>query len=87
MTREDVYKAIDTERDYQDRMTADPNRPDMIEDLNIAGILLAMERCLHQTREDWYYDSVPYQDTMEFVRKIAGLAVKAGEQYGMPSRD
>lgn len=87
MIRADVYAAIDGERDYQDRMTANPNRPDMIEDLNIAGMLLAMERCLQQAREDWYYDSTPYQDTMEMIRKVAGLAVKAGEQYGMPPRE
>lgn len=87
MTREDVYKAIDTERDYQDAQSARDDRPDMVDDLPFPGILLAMEHCLNTARATWYYDAAPYQDTMNLVRKVAGLAVKAGEKYGMPNRD
>jgi hypothetical protein len=82
----EVLEAIQTERDYQDRETAKPDRPDMI-DMGIADILLAMQINLDKACEVWYYDSEPYQDTMEFVRKITALGVKAGETYGMPHRE
>lgn len=84
--RNHVYSAIDSERDYQDRMSANPDRPDMVEDLPLSGILLAMEHCLNSARASWYYDNEPYHATMHFIRKIAGLSVKAGETYGMPKR-
>lgn len=86
MTRADVYTAIDTERAYQDAMTERSDRPDMVANMPLSSILLAMERLLHDARNKWYSDSEPYSETMHLVRKVAGLAVKAGEKYGMPNR-
>lgn len=86
VARMDVYSAIETERDYQDAMTARGDRPDMATHMPLSSILLAMERILHDARSQWYSDAQPYEQTMHSVRKIAGLAVKAGEQYGMPVR-
>lgn len=86
MNRKDVYKALDSERDYQDAMTASEDRPDMVENLSLGDKLLAMQHCLDQARTTWYYGLNNHQDTMEFVRKIGGLAVKAGEEHEMPQR-
>lgn len=86
MTRAEVYTAIDSERTYQDAMTERADRPDMVADMPLSSILLAMERLLHDARHQWYSESEPYEETMHLVRKVAGLAVKAGEQHGMPSR-
>jgi hypothetical protein len=43
----------------------------------------AMEHCLAEARRAWYSDSKPYPATTEYVRKIAGLSVKAMEQFGV----
>jgi len=86
MTREEVYKVIDTERDFQEKMIADPTRPDMIQDLHVGDTITAIQYNLNKALEAWYKGSVPHQYTMEFLRKIAALCVQAGETYGMPQR-
>ena len=43
MKREEVYKVIDTERDFQEKMVADSSRPDMIEDLHVGDVLSAID--------------------------------------------
>jgi len=86
MKREDVYKALDSERDYQDEMSKSVFRPDMIEDMHIGDILSAIEHNLTLARAAWYKGFVPHPEAMTFLRKIGGLCVKAGESYGMSSR-
>jgi len=88
MKRKNVYKAVDSERDYQTKMTEATNRPDMISEFNISTALLAMEETLTRARATWYHDNPDdkYQRTMEHLRKIAGMAVQMGEKYGMPNR-
>ena len=88
MKRKNVYKAIDTERAYQEEMTNSSDRPDMISEFNISTALLAMDVTMDKAKEIWYNDNPidKYQDTMELLRKIAGMAVQMGEKYGMPNR-
>ena len=86
MNRTEVYAAIDTEREYQDKCTADKDRPDMIDDLHIGDTLTAIRHNIRKAEDLWYKGAVPHQDAMEYLRKVAGLIVKAGETYGMPSR-
>lgn len=86
MTREQVYKAIDSERDYQKVLTNDPARPDVRWDMHVGDHLLAIQYNLTKATEAWYKDSNNYAATMDYVRKIAGLCVQAGEMYGMPDR-
>lgn len=86
MDRVTVYAAIDSEREFQDLMTADPERPDMIADLGIGGGLLAMEENLLRARREWYSGSGTHQEAMQFVRKAVALGVKLGEELGMPFR-
>jgi len=87
MDREEVYSAINTEREFQIDMTADESRPDMIEELHIGDTISAIEHNLGKAREAWYKGSVPHQEAMEYLRKVAGLCVQAGEKYGMPNRE
>jgi hypothetical protein len=88
MKRKEVYKAIDTEREYQQRETDDIFRVDMIEEFNISTALLAMDVILEEAKFEWYHDNPKdkYQKTMDLLRKIAGMSVQMGEKYGMPDR-
>ena len=87
MKRKKVYKAIDSEREYQDRETLNDDRPDMLPEFNLGQALTAIDIILTQAKAKWYNDYPPYEDTMPLLRKIAGVCVKMGEMYGMPNRD
>lgn len=86
MERSDVYLAIDSERAYQDRATADPNRPDMVEDFHMGDALTAIRYNLGKAEELWYKTAKPHAEAMEYIRKVAGICVKLGEDQGMPVR-
>lgn len=86
MKREDVYKSIDSERDFQDKLTADQSRPDMIADLHVGDTLTAIQYNLNKAVDAWYVGAVPHQESLKYLRKIAALIVKAGETYGLPNR-
>ena len=88
MIRRDVYKVLDTERAYQERETANPGRPDMIEDFNMGTAMQAINSIMRQADQVWYADSPEnnYEPTMELLRKVAGVCVQMGEKYGMPKR-
>ena len=85
MERKEVYEAIDSEREYQDKQVADPNVPNMV-DLHLGDTLSAIQHNLDSARCVWYGSSIPYNQAMEYLRKIAALCVKAGEDLGMPKR-
>jgi hypothetical protein len=85
-SREDVYRCLDGERDYQDAMSADPERPDMVPQLSMGETILAMEHALSEARRVWYSDSKPYPATLDYLRKVGGLTVKAMEQFGAVHR-
>jgi hypothetical protein len=86
LERIDVYSAIDGERRFQDYQSSLEERPDMVPEMSMGDLLLAMEENLERARCAWYADANPYPTTMEFVRKGVALGVKAGEQFGMPRR-
>jgi len=88
MNRSNVYKSLDTERDYQEVETKNPDRPDMIEDFNMGTAMQAINSIMGQADQVWYADSPEnnYQDTMDLLRKVAGVCVQMGEKYGMPER-
>lgn len=89
MERKEVYKAVDTEREYQERETQDLGRPDMIEDFNMGTAMQAMNVMLNKAGDIWYTESPEnnYEGTMEILRKISGVCVQMGEKYGMPKRN
>ncbi len=88
MDRNTVYLAIDSERQYQQKETANSERPEMVDDFAIGQAILAMEYLLTQARAVWYTDNPQenFQRTMHRIRKVAGVAVQMGEKYGMPDR-
>lgn len=88
MKREEVYKAIDTEREYQERETLNPDRKDMIEDFDMAHTLMCIDRFLAKAKENWYKETPEnkYETVMPYLRNICGVSVKMGEKYGMPER-
>lgn len=74
-----VYEAIDTERDYQEKLarnTATDQRP--LEQMAL------IEEVLRRAKQDWY--DKPGDFDMNYVRKIAGIAVRCMEQHGAPKR-
>ena len=87
MKREEVYKSIDSERDYQDTRwnegtttSGGKHSPEewftyMTDYINEAQHILSRENV---------QDSYP--KAMNIMRKVASMAVCAGEQLGMPKR-
>jgi hypothetical protein len=86
MERNDVYNVVDTERDFQETYSGTKARPDMLPEMSMGDIISAMEYNMIEAKKIWYRDSPPYQNTMEYIRKLLALGVKAGEQYGIPER-
>lgn len=78
-TRADVYQAIDTEREYQnnlERNTVRDQRP--LEQLALIEVAIA------DMKREWY--ALPGQPRMDYMRKIAGVAVRCMEEHGAPHR-
>lgn len=81
--RKKVYKAIDTEREYQDLMWEDSAagpRHSVGEDLFL------IEQLMRQAGECWQYEHRPETETLEYLRKIAGVCVRCMEAHGAPKR-
>ncbi len=86
MTRQDVYKAIDSERDYQEEMTKNEESAYMINDLHVGDTIAAIQYNLNIATNEWYHGSVPHEGALTYLRKVAALCVYVGEKYGMPER-
>ena len=83
-TREEVYEAIDSERLYQADLSQDPAICGTIPK-SLGCYLTMMQGYMQRTFETWI--STPgNEQTLHFIRKIAGIAVKAMEQHGAPHR-
>lgn len=84
-----VYAAIDTERDYQDRVWKDnagkePNSPVR----TVAEELLMLEEYVAKARAAWTIAprNMENEMTTDVLRKCAGICVRALENHGAPSR-
>lgn len=80
MKREEVYKIIDSERDYQERRWNLGTRsgiPDS--EKHPADWLNYIDYCLHKAKEADY--NLDQESTMDNIRKIAALAVRAMELH------
>jgi hypothetical protein len=81
MTREKIYRAIDSEREYQDQRW--PGHKHSITEY-LVYIRDYVEEALHRgSRED---DSNIKQVQTDSLRKIAGLAVAAMEEHEVTDR-
>lgn len=88
-SRDEVYKAIDSERDYQDSQWPNgqlqgeaPNA----NPLKIGEFVLLMSEYVDRARHSWSTEKAPELETLNFVRKVAGIAVNCMEQHGAPKR-
>lgn len=79
MKRKKIYKAIDSERDYQDLKWNDPKESKLP-----AEFLIDIEIHLNKAKKHNY--DIDYDGVMDELRKIAALAVKCGEIYGIDKR-
>lgn len=86
MKRTNVYKLIDGERDYQDWRWEEEIREDRVpdEDKRPAEWLNYIKFHLEQAEVSNYM--LKKEQTMEEIRKIAALAVRAMEIHGCPER-
>lgn len=85
MKREDVYKSLDTEREYQERGKKNTSSH-IVEDFNLGDAGFAMQKLLGELSNTWYSEQAPYPKSMDLIRKIGGICVAMGEKYEMPER-
>jgi hypothetical protein len=86
MKREEVYKVIDSERDYQELMKKNHDSH-VVEDFPLGSAITAIEYNLNELKNKWYTDKHPYKkETLNYIRKIAGICVQMGEKYNLPNR-
>lgn len=92
LTREEVYKIIDGERDYQDYLATkagtDPDtvRPHSTEEfaIYIDDYLREMKTILSRT---WTKDRTAPPEALAALRKITAMGVACMEQHGAPPRN
>jgi len=85
MKRKDVYKVLDTERDYQERQKKNA-LSHVVEDFPLGSAFSAMRVLIAEAETEWYKEQAPYPKSMDKVRKIGGIITQMGEEYGMPER-
>jgi len=89
--RSEVYAAIDSERDYQDRVWAEnnpanPTHPTDPRPLSIGEDILLIEEYARRARAKWTGELRPEIGALDIIRKIAGIAVRCMETHGAPKR-
>lgn len=85
-TRQNVYAAIDSERDYQDSKWPQDGSPGFPNPLSIGEQILLAEEYLHQARLAWTQEKRPEMKALNIIRKVAGICVNCMEQHGAPHR-
>jgi hypothetical protein len=87
MQREEVYKIIDGERDYQllrwGYNTVDGKRCDNLR--SPAEYVLYMQHYINEAIRLATVDTAT-EPVLEMVRKVIALGVRCGEQHGLPPR-
>jgi hypothetical protein len=79
-TRQEVYAAVDSERAYQDQLARNTEQHQ-----SPLEFIAVIEHIIHDMKEK-YYDK-PGAADINFMRKIAGVAVRAMEDHGAPRRE
>jgi len=82
-TRKEVYQVIDTEREYQNVTWENNGVPN---ELSLGDFILLLEIYVQKTREQWAKEGEPRINTLEVLRKVAGISVHAMEQHGAIER-
>lgn len=89
VTRENVYRAIDSERDYQIAMAKNAHGdPSNDGKKHLEEFVLYMEDYLQEARKQlsrtWGPDA--YKDALNTIRKVVAIGVSAMEVHGAPLR-
>jgi len=81
MNREDVYKLIDGERDYQNQLN--------LKQVDVGCELALLHKYLHDANVAFAetFDCPREQPTMNIFRKIAAICIRAMETNGAPKRN
>lgn len=82
-TRQEVYEAVNTEREYQDKTW----RQNPGHETSVGEAILLIEEYVARARLEWTGEPAPELQTLHIIRKIAGVAVRCMEQHGAPKRD
>ena len=77
MERNEIFKIIEDEREYQNAKWGTDKHP-------MPQFLIDFEFILNKAKEAAY--NLNYDEVMHNVRKITALGVKMGEVHGMPYR-
>jgi hypothetical protein len=90
-TREEVYKAIDSERNYQTtRGEAAGTAPETLRPHSVEEFILYMQDYIReittQLSRTWTLDRAAPPEALDTLRKITALGVTAMEQHGAPLR-
>ncbi len=81
-----VYDSIDSERAYQDAQKGNSKRHEGQPPMTPGEYILCMEKCLADARNDWYRPDGG-KSCLNYVRKVAALAVGCMELHGSPRRE
>ncbi len=85
-SRNEVYKVIDSERDYQEAQQGNSRRHAGQPAMTPGEYILCMEKCLADARDTWYKPDGGV-NSLPFIRKVTALGVAAMELWGAPKRD
>lgn len=88
-TRTEVYEAIDSERDYQDKMGEKHSwgKGEGASNHTTAEFILLAEEYLARARKAYAQYADFNEDALENVRKVAGILVNCMEKNGAPKRE
>ena len=82
-TREEVFEAINSERDYQDSLWSEEGNSNP---LLLGEFLVLLDVYIRKAQEEWTVEPKPEINSLNTIRKIAGIAVNCMEQNGAPKR-
>ena len=85
MTREEVYIAIDSERDFQEGCIK-AGDTHVVSEFPLGSALSAIDVKLGIAKQLWYNSKHPHTEAMNELRKIAAICVQIGEINGMKTR-
>lgn len=83
MERGRVYEILDGEREYQNQMVAPGTHH--LGKPSVAEELVMMEHYLAEARKSWVTTKGD-EESLEMMRKVAGIAVRCFENHGCPVR-
>lgn len=86
-SRQEVFEAIDTERDYQDARRGNASRGKVSDNRELGSLILFMDQYVQKAKAGF---SGPhpqgFEDALHEIRKVSALGVLAMELHGAYKR-